>query len=216
MRGFSLIEILAAIVIFAIMAAGVSSTLNETSKLTKRVKNRESTVLGAQIVVDRLQREMQMIFQDRQQKSLCFFKARQSTQGPDISFSFLDSPSRTFFERRSPGLKALRYFVEKSDEGLLRLMRSETSLDKVNDLERSPAQVIAEGVENFKFSFYEFQSDRWVESWDTSDMEMSGKFPRAIRFSFDVIDPTQPETSPKRRLSLETAFQVLNEMESQP
>ncbi len=214
MKGFTLIEVLAAIVIFGVMAAGVATTLDQMSKLTKRVKNREATILGAQIAIDRLQRDLQMAFNENIAKSPSFFKARDVTHGPEISFTYLDSPTKVLFETRTPGFKALRYHVERSDEGSLQLLRTEVTTDKIDELDRSPSRLIVDGLGKLSFQFYHFQSDRWLNSWDTAGPESGGKFPRAIRISLEVIDFTAKETSPKRKLLLETSFQILNEMDT--
>lgn len=212
--GFTLLEILASIVIFSVMITGISMTLSESTKLSRKVKHRESVVMSAQVAFDRLQRDLQMAFNERQRSPSSIFKTQETNQGPEITFSYLDTPIKVLVQNRTAGLMIARYHLEKSESGALTLFRSEVPFYKIDDIATAPSQTLAEGILSLKFEFYDYRNDQWLTKWDTSDPVTPGIFPRAIKMTIEAVDQDIPKEEWKTKtLKLETAFRVLNEME---
>lgn len=212
--GFTLIEILAAIFIFAVMTLGIASTIRETGIITSKVKIRQTSVFSGQVALDRLQRDLQMAYNERLQGATTFFKADETGLGPELQFSYLESPVRTLFVRRTTGSALAYYHLEKEDNGTLRLERSEAPPYKQDTLKTIAGQSVATGILSWKMDYYDVRNDRWLLTWDTAGPNTPGYFPRAVRITIETIDPSIPkEDWKKKSLKFQTEFLVFNEME---
>lgn len=214
-HAFTLLEIVAALTLFSLLALGIVHALQENSSLTKKIKQRQATTLSGQIALERLERDLEQAYDERLQGSLTFFKSRESSQGPELSFSFLESPLHTLFERRTSGISALRYTLEKSDNGTLNLLRTSLPLHEKEKIQQSPAQLLATGVLKWELEFYDPRQDLWQKEWDSRSRNTAGRFPLAIRLALETVDPKVLEKDWKQKsLRFETEIMVLNEIEN--
>ena len=212
--GFTLIEVLASILIFGILTVGIASTMRQTSKLTKKLKSRGESVFSGQVVMDRMQKDLQMAFDERVQKSASFFKSREVSSGPELTFTFLDSEFKIVFEERTAGMKIVRYYLEKSDNGSLNLMRMEAPYYLNDKIEDQRPQLVGMGVLNWKMEYYDGRADIWQREWDTTNASSSNRFPRAVRISLQTVDTRLPQEEWKEKsLTFSTDLIVLNEVE---
>jgi type II secretory pathway pseudopilin PulG len=212
LEGFTLLEILAALFLFAIMTMGIASTMRETTSLTRKVKSREATTMSAVVAVDRLQKDLQMAYNEPFQGSPSFFKSTEATIGPELSFSFMDTPVKTLFQRRTAGEMIAFYRMEKAEDGSYKLLRSEVPYYAVDKLKEAPTLTLAEGVLSFKVEFYDSRNDRWAKEWDTKGPVTNGYFPKAARVSVETVDTSIPSSEWKNKsLKIETDFLILNE-----
>jgi len=214
--GFTLIEVIAALAIFALIMVGLSSLLSQTTRLAGRVKERQSTVLSAQIIFDRFQRELTMAYFQPGLKSRTEFVLATESQGPEIQFTFVDSPVRTLFSRRAGGLKLVRYFLNKDEKsGTANLMRAEKNPTSPDDIKELEAQLVVTGIVEWKVEAYDDRSDQWTEAWDNKGIYTTNRIPPAIRMTLQVVDPNQPKAEQKdRMLTYSTIFPILNEVKT--
>lgn len=227
-RAFTLAEVIAAISLFAVMAMGIAALMSQTSRVSVRVDERQERILSAQLSVERLSRELAHAYRERLQREESRFVARASPNSYDLIFSSLDSPIRSLFERRSPGVKLLHYFLEPSPKGGLQLMRAEVPLPLAEELETQEARLVADGILSLQFQFYDAKNDQWLDSWDSgtggsdgesptveagTDIQL-GYFPQAVRIKARVVNTEAPEEEwEERALVFQTSVFVLNEYE---
>jgi prepilin-type N-terminal cleavage/methylation domain-containing protein len=213
-KGFTLLEVLVSIAIFAIIGASVASTMGQMTKLTKKIKLKEVTVMTGQIALDRIQRDLQMAFHEKVQKSPCFFKASNVGAGPELTFSFIDSELKTLFQSRTPGVVLAHYFTERDDNGTVKILRASGPLYLGENIRNESGSVIATGVLEWTIEYYDVQNDLWHANWDTAAPQTLNAFPRAVRLTLKTVDPLMPkELWKERALTLSTEFLVLNESE---
>ncbi len=213
--GFTLLEVLASLVLFAIITLGIASTMRETNRIHERVKLRQRTTLSASVALDRLQRDLQMAFNERVQGSPSFFKSSETGLGPTLSFSFLDSPIKTLIQSRTPGLKAALYELKKNEDGSMELVRAEVGLHELTSLRNQRRQNLAGGITELKYEFYDSRNDRWIEKWDTADAATNSFFPKAVKIMMTLVNPDWPKNEwNKRAMRYETSVMILNEMDS--
>ena len=166
-NGFTLIEVIAALAIFALIMVGLSNLLSETTRLSGRVKQRQSTVLSAQILFDRFQRELTMAYFQPGLKSRTEFSIASDGGGPEIQFTYVDSPVRTLFAKRAGGIKLVRYFLDKEEKsGTLNLMRVEKNPTTPDEIKELDAQLVVTGIVQWKIEAYDDRTDQWTEAWD--------------------------------------------------
>jgi len=212
--GFTLIEVLAALFLFSLLTLGVSSSVREISKLSSRIKIRQATVVSGITAFDRIQRDLRMAFNERLRNSVSWFESDSTTLGPDLRFTTWESPTVLLFTQRTPGLAAVRYWLERADDGTMNLMRSQVEINRANDLEKQPPEIVGQGILKLEFEFYQGNTGQWLKNWDSKQSTTTGLFPRAVRVRLASVDPSVPELDRKdKTLHLETTVLVINEWE---
>ncbi|MDB5036883.1 MAG: ral secretion pathway protein GspJ [Bacteriovoracaceae bacterium] len=216
-KGFTLLEILVSIAIFAIIAAGIAGTMNQMTKLTKKLKVREATILSGQIALDRLQRDLQMAYNEKTQHSPSLFKATNIGTGPEITFSFFDTDIKILFKKRTSGVMLAHYSLEKDDNGTLKLLRAEGPLYLADKIKDEHSSILASGILDLKVEYYDARNDLWQDNWDTAAPATVGAFPTAVRVTITTVNPEIPRDEWKaKNLKLSTEFLILNESEVLP
>jgi prepilin-type N-terminal cleavage/methylation domain-containing protein len=210
-KGFTLIELIASIAIFAFIMLGLSNMLGETTRLSTKVKERQSSVLAAQVSLDRLQRELPMSFYDPALQKQSRFLLTSQLGAPELVFSFIDSPIRSLFVPRSGGLKMVRYYFEKHPEsGTMNLFRTEQAITSSKEIRQEEGRLVATGIVDLKIEAYNRQNDQWVETWDDTDQFTRGRAPEAVRLLMRVTDPDLPKDQQSQRmLTYATTFRML-------
>jgi prepilin-type N-terminal cleavage/methylation domain-containing protein len=212
--GFTLIEVLAALFLFSLLTLGVSSSVREISKLSSRIKIRQATVVSGITAFDRIQRDLRMAFNERLRNSSSWFESDSTSLGPDLRFTTWESPTVLLFTQRTPGLAAVRYWLEKADDGTMNLMRSQVEINRASDLEKQAPEIVGQGILKLEFEFYQGNTGQWLKSWDSKQSTTTGLFPRAVRVRLSSVDPSVPEPDRKEKtLNLETTVLVINEWE---
>lgn len=212
-RAFTLLEVLAAIGLFAVMTLGVVSTLQETSRLTLKMKTRQASVFTGVTAMDRLRRDLQMAYNDRLQRSSSVFKAREGSNGPELTFTTFDTPIKVLFSRRTPGVVLVKYHLERDDNNTLKLLRAELPYHQSDKIEVQPPQILATGITKIETEFYDAQNDQWKRDWDTALPSTNG-FPKAVRLAIESVDPELRESERRdKTLRFETNIIVLNEVD---
>ena len=200
-RAFTLLEVLAAIGLFAVMTLGVVSTLQETGRLTLKMKARQASVFTGVLAMDRLRRDLQLAYNDRLQRSLSVFKGREGSQGPEITLTTFDTPLKTLFTRRTPGVVLTKYTLEKDDNGTLNLFRAEVPYHEADKIDVQKPQLLATGITKMEAEYYDAQNDQWKRDWDTA-MPTTNGFPRAVRIAVETVDPNLPAIEQKNKTLL--------------
>lgn len=211
-KAFTLIEIVASITIFAVIVVGIAFALRNTNRLSEKLLTRQESVLSAQAALDRLTRELRLAYHNNLRDVNLFFVGRELSTGPEVTFSFLDSPIETLFVRRTPGVKIASYALEATDNGSFDLIRSETPIYMFDRIQDSQSRIVARGILEWKMQYYDYRNDQWVDRWDSQGTITGGYFPTAVKLRIKAVDPRLPQSEWKdRSLVFQTAINLLNE-----
>jgi len=170
-RGFTLIEVLIALSILAVIFALLYGTLNSTQKLASATEGESDLYRQAEIALLRMTQELSMLYWPPSGQAASatagVFLGQDQTQLDD--------------ERKSWPADSLRFLAlsharlaKDSPEGLLVqvtysldrnvLVRQEDYLDGGRTI-KIP---LAEGVLGINFRYFDPQSQSWVDTWDTT------------------------------------------------
>lgn len=212
-QAFLLLQLIVSIAIFAIIMMGVASMMSETTKVTRKLDERRESVLSAQLALDRIERELLQAFDEQNRRGLTLFLAREGSGGKELIFSYLDSPIRTLFENRTHGVKIAAYSLgQESGQATAHLLRSEVPLFQADEIDRATAKIVARGIVSWDLEFYNQQSDRWLETWDSTDIRGTRSFPNAVRIRIEAVDPrVDPEEIENKSIHFRTAVLILNQ-----
>lgn len=97
-----------------------------------------------------------------------------------------DSKKKALFRRASPRID------DEADEG-------------------GVEQVLVRGVDSFDMEFYDEQTDRWIDDWDTQSIDFRDRLPLFVRFNLTVIDPrgSEEKFTTKARIVLRDAIRFV-------
>ncbi len=195
--GFTLIEILVAVTITALLVAAAVRAFRDIHRFTARMGAGLHRQRAAGVFLDRLEREL---------TSTMLF-ARPPGAGPDDhpwlfrgvdgyegdtdtdAIKFITSaPARTAGSPSTVGLRMVTYGVHSNEEGQLGLYRFEERLPRGESKQilLADSVPILDDIEAFSLSFHDSESDHWLEGWDSTQIELLDRVPDKIQVSLGL------------------------------
>ncbi len=199
--GFSLLEVLIAVFILAMMSLMIWQITNNAYRGTEKAKSYDSIYQQARISLKRLTSDltgafmvlpsMQGTASDGTPALETGFFGEDSGERDRIDFSTMSGIRMVKNEKRSDILE-VGYYVEScpdSEDGAQCLMRRESvKLDR--DIKNGGrAFPIARGVKSFQMEYYDAAKQEWRPDWSSQDPVFIGKLPRAAKITLVFFDP---------------------------
>ncbi|MFH1655811.1 MAG: prepilin-type N-terminal cleavage/methylation domain-containing protein [Candidatus Omnitrophota bacterium] len=183
--GFTFIEILIALTIFAIVAVSLYSTFFSGTSVWKRSEDENRIYQEARWSLDTIAKEL------RNAIILDYSKSY-----PDFIIFEGNPDSISFFNATDEGIRKISYFLE-SDNFEILLKRKEISLiDSLQSLEEETptetfSSLVAEGGLQFSYAYAGAESEEGIEWQDVwQDPE---NLPKGVRIKLVLKDPSRPE-----------------------
>ncbi|MFH1261930.1 MAG: type II secretion system protein GspJ [Pseudomonadota bacterium] len=187
--GFTLIEVVLAATIFALVAAITWGSLHATFKTERTVAERTGLQEVGTAVLNKVREDLQQSFLVEAPKPLTFMRGEDLMDHDKISFSALAHyPSRP--EARESEQTQITYETDTnpSEPQLFLLKRKETTfLDGTDKVEAEPI-VIASNLLVFNLE-YSADGTNWRPAWDSKAPEQMNKLPKIIRLALRLRDP---------------------------
>ena len=195
LRGFTLLELVVAIAIFAIISTFVYSAYTGTVVTTERAQKKIELYQKARLVLDRISEELEQTERIRDVNNMlysCLYGENDEING--INADELDFVSRanSYYSKENgkPALVRIHYILEPASgekESYFVLVRREDPAIWMEDEERIKPEEFLENCDGINF---EYLSDSgWVDEWDdTMDQVNQGKLPRAVRITLTLKD----------------------------
>ena len=171
--GFTLIEVLIAIVILSIVLAAIYSTFFLSYRAVEGMDESMVKLQESRKAIDILRRELDAAFYSGKDGNT-FLKV----QDRDIYGKQAAQLTFTAFSPLRPGLSRISYYIEDKD-GKLNLFKK---IESPYTNEKTEGVNIIEDIE--AFSVETMYGDRWVKTWDT---DISKSIPDEIRINLSVI-----------------------------
>ena len=207
-RGFTLIEVMAAILLTSIVIAVASTLYLSLSQSSLRAETRIREALAAATALDRIGRDLEGAFllvkpEDRDPLSHPWLFVAESLSGAGEGSDHVKLTSR---RQRAPGgdshvsdLAQVAYVVVADERGGWDLMRwsspgPPTSYDPSFPAPDDPrSQLLAEGLASFSLRFLDTEGE-WLTQWDSSQLLQSSQLPQAVEISltFRPEDEEEP------------------------
>ncbi len=196
-RGFTLIEVMIAMAILAVMAMLIYTSLSQTISSKDDVEKRDELGHSANLVLNKMTLDLQMAFlltgpeflgSDGKMKTAFIGKEDR------VDFSSL-SHVRYFKDSKESDYAEVGYFVEddKEDPGNKLLVRRESKLIDDKPTEGGTSEAMVEGVKEFHLEYYDSNKKEWLKSWDSTQVDVSNRLPRAVKIELKVQDPSMEE-----------------------
>ncbi|MCC6806851.1 MAG: prepilin-type N-terminal cleavage/methylation domain-containing protein [Deltaproteobacteria bacterium] len=193
-RGFSLMEVMIAVAIVAFISAILGGSLVrqlEAKAMLDVYSERQNT---ARIALLRMSREISMAYLSKhyncvERRTQTLFKGRSGTREPLLFTSF--AHYRWKKDSHESDQSEIAYYIDNDplDTQKKALFRRESRRITDDPGKTGPEYVLAHDIEGLELSFYNADSDRWEDEWDTTRSEKKFKLPLFVKIELTLPMP---------------------------
>lgn len=198
-HGFTLMEVLIAIAILAIVMAIVYGSFVQTRRVIDRAEGAVEELRGVRVAFNRMMLDLNMAFispNDKDNEYTVFVGTDSDANGyPDDSIDFTSYSNRIRNkDAKESDQMEVGYYLKRDYEGNAVLMKREKKrLDK-NPMYGGKSYEITEDIVGLNFRYLE--KGAWYDSWD-SRAKSSDKLPEAVEITIIVKESDEVERSYK-------------------
>jgi general secretion pathway protein J len=194
-RGFGLAEAMVAITILAIIGAltyGTFARAMDARDRAQRVTRHYHEVRSGML---RMAREIETAFISRHKdcsdpRTDTLFAVRRQGGSQRLDFTSF-SHVKIKKDARESDQNALSYFIDKDpdDPRTMALMRREKKRIDDQPKEGGKVEVLAHGIDELSFEFYDPKQDRWDDEWDSTNLDHRNTLPMFVKIKLKTKDP---------------------------
>jgi len=197
--GFTLIEVMLAVVIVAIMSALIWASFGRTLRVTKQLDTDTEWWQGVRVAMDRITREVSSAFissdydttrypdDDPANRPTFFLIDDQGDQDRLAFTGFVNR--RLFLDEKSSDQAIVDYTVGTDDDGHTDLFRRQKSVIDGEWQRGGDKEVLLENVTAFNVQWWNPDDKSWQDGWDTHDSDQHDRIPSRIRITIKCTDP---------------------------
>ncbi|MBI1821531.1 MAG: type II secretion system protein GspJ [Nitrospirae bacterium] len=184
-QGFTLVEVLIALAIAAVIAIFLYETFISTSRVTEKIEQEREVYREIRLTADQLTRELLSAYQPPALSGASYFSGVHETgsEGSMDSLSFYAmSHLHLVPDQPDAELTRVRYFLEKPSESKWYQLSHE---EYPHFLSKGPPEkeVLIEKVKELNIKY--FDGKTWLPEWDSKKSNLS--IPAAVKVSLVVI-----------------------------
>jgi prepilin-type N-terminal cleavage/methylation domain-containing protein len=207
--GFTLLEILIAIVIVATVLSTVFASYTTTFRVIRQTESQVEIYQMARTVLDRVVEDLESVYipkdveadaekpeTEKKEETGSYVFEGEDTEINGVSANTLRFPSKAHVvfaeEDQSWGTAQITYYVEeaKASPGLV-LLRSDRLVLEEPLEERKGGYPLCEGLAAVKFGYIDDKGEEH-SSWDPSEKD---RIPQMVTLTLDFLNPSDPERS---------------------
>jgi general secretion pathway protein J len=184
-RGFTLIEILIAVILLGILSAALYGSYFTVLSARERASEGMEARRELGSTLDLIRREFAAAVYNRDDKHLRFIVEDRDNFGKPSSTLELTTLIPSSGEgRKESGISAVRYRLEENDKRFILTRREQDIFFESPDVKGYPQM---ERISDFLVECYD--GSKWVKSWDTV---LNGKLPTMLRVTVHVLEDGKP------------------------
>ncbi|WP_257458658.1 type II secretion system protein GspJ [Archangium lipolyticum] len=200
-RGFTLMEVMIAVAITALMGAMVGMAFQTGFHAKEVVEGEADHYREVRVAMNRMAREIGSAFvSDR-------YDARRYRDQNDRPTNFVGEEDRLLFttfahqrmytDAKESDQAIVEYFVQSSTErgaGSRQDLMRRVNPNVEDRMDRGgTTDVLFEGVKQLELSYWDADRKEWVDEWDTRRVEHKSKLPTRVRITVVALDETNKE-----------------------
>lgn len=200
-KGFTLLEIVIAIFIFALIVSTVLGVYRGTFAIMDETETQEDTYQTARIALERITSDLACAYLTEAGRSprtdpldseeVLFHGEAKETGGlPCGELRFLSLAHLDFSEQRplAEPAEITYYGATDQEKGLLHLYRSDTSLSREKPESGTGGVILCKGLSSIQFTYYDANGQSH-EDWNSSDGPFKGKLPARVAIRMEFPNP---------------------------
>lgn len=183
--GFTLLEVLIALLLLVLLAGALYGTYFSVSRATSAARERTGQLRDLRVTLDLLRRELSAAWYNGANRRLHFVVEDRDVFGKPAStldFTAFTVPRQG--SAPSSDVMSVRYHPLERGESRLILYRQTRDLYLESKTEPYP---LTGGIEGFLVECHD--GNAWVRSWDTA---LNGRLPKAVRVTITVLVDDRP------------------------
>ncbi len=180
-KGFTLLEVLIAVLITAIVVSIVYGTFNTIQKNTLYAYKKLEISRSISMVMREMQIELQSAFLTKNNPDIFFLGEK--------NFLLFSSIS-TRYAYDIPGASdqlMVSYYVNEEREGKVLLKRLNPLITNVENTSAISFELLS-GLKDIQFQFYNRKTGSWMDRWDSRGGQTEGRLPDMVRIRLVVSD----------------------------
>ena len=202
--GFTLLEVLIAIFIFALVASAIFTTYTGTFRIIDESESRADICEMAGIALERISEDLESAYisnteqtpgTDKTNTAVMWVGEKKELMDRSYgSLRFLSLAHLSFSEEEPVAKPAeiVYYVATKGEEDLLELYRSDTPLSNERPEAETGGLLLCEGLLSIVFTYYDSEGEPH-ETWDSGGEESKGKLPSRVSIFMELADSTNPD-----------------------
>jgi len=200
-RGFTLLEVILAVTVLALISTMIYGGFSQTALNKARIEQDVDHSRVIHMALGRMTRELSMAFVSTHvNRSLDLRVSNTAFIGSDngredrIDFTSF-SHRRLYRNARESDQNEISYFVTEhpDDPGMSVLARREQNRIDDDPRRGGKSQILVENVEEFSVDYYDPLLSEWVATWDTvNTLAQPNRLPTQVRIRLSVKDPRRP------------------------
>jgi len=204
-KGFTLVEILIAIFIFALIASAIFTAYTGTLKMMDQTESRADTAEMAGIALERISEDLESAYFPRsvhtpgpagtEDQEILFAGEKKELMGRSFSTLRFLSLAHITFQGEEPGAEPTEivYYATEDDDNLLTLYRSDTPLARDRPDSEKGGLLLCQGLSSISFTYYDSEGEAH-DTWDPGEGTAMGKLPSRVAISLELTTPADPDT----------------------
>lgn len=216
-NGFTLLEILIAIFILAIILSTIYASFSDTIKNITYAESQADTFQMARIALERIQDDLECTMaieedkgedegEDKKEETVFFGKEEEIDDRRADFMTFFSSKHLCLDDEDNyTGKARITYYVlknedEEGDQESLILYRADTPAILSAPELKTGGLILCDRLYSVNFTFYNADGDK-NDSWDSTSEDTEGKLPAMVSIELEFIN----ELNPEEPLKFETA-----------
>ncbi|MEZ0314776.1 MAG: type II secretion system protein GspJ [Myxococcota bacterium] len=194
-RGFTLFEIMIAVGILGFIGMLTFGVVGRSMDGRERAEQITTHYHGVRQAMLRMSREIEMAYvtahrdcEDPRTRSI--FASANASGGMRLDFTAF-SHYKVRADANESDEEELSYYVDDNPDdkkNMALIRRSQPRVDN-EPREGGVEQVLAPNVKKLEFEFYDSKEDRWVDEWNTTNMDYRDRMPMFVSIKLTVVDP---------------------------
>lgn len=200
--GFTLIEVLVAVVVLSIVGTLIAGGFTQTARNKRRIEEEADRYHSVRLVLERMVQELSMAFVSMHlnpdqglQTVKTSFVGVDRVRGDRVDFTSF-SHQRLYRDAHESDQNELSYFVTRHPEDRSRRVLARREQNRIDDEPRQggDVEVLLEDVEDFQLEYLDPISGEWLDTWDTTQgvTGQPNRLPAQVRILLEVPDPHRP------------------------
>ena len=201
--GFTMIELMLAMAIFAFITTIMWGSFSQTASTKKTIQSEQDRAHTVRVALTRMARELEMAYlSDNENTAITnrrtFFVASARADVDEVTFaSFAHQRLRAGAAEGDSALISYYGAPDPDNRRVLNLMRRETRRLQAEDPSSllGEAYILCPDVARVKFAFYDHRKKEWQTDWSTLDASGTPYLPAHVRITLTIVDDRGQEVS---------------------
>lgn len=198
-RGFTLIEVMMAVTIVAIMSTLVWASFGRLFHVSEEIKTRGEFWHGVRIALNRISREVGVAFisenydreryrSDDPEGRPTFFVIEDGGENDELHFTgFVNH--RLYLDEKVSDQAIVSYFLETDEDGVQNLYRRQKNVIDEDWDRGGETNLLMENVTGFDVQWWDPEDETWEREWSTREADMHDRIPSRLRITLKTVDP---------------------------